>query len=268
QYRERFGFRLLAFCLMDNHVHLAIEAGKTPLSRCMHALQSSYSQDFNRRHRRVGHLFQGRYKALLVEKDRYWLALLRYIHRNPVEAGIVDRPDRYPWSSDRAYRLGRGPKWLDVDRGLSHLEESRGAATRRYRRFMSKRDVESYEEAQTIGQAVRGDEAFARGVFQAAGGLELVRRSLTVAGLSRIVAGELRQDLEFLRSPTRRRETSIARAMVGHLGMIYARIPYCRTAEFFRRDGSTLARDIRGFEQKLRETKALRSSLARIVERL
>ena len=78
KYRERFGFRLLAFCLMGNHIHLAIERGPTRLSRVMLALQSSYAQRFNRRHNRVGHLFQGRYKAFLIEKDRYLLALIRY----------------------------------------------------------------------------------------------------------------------------------------------------------------------------------------------
>ena len=105
-YGEKFGFRLLAYCLMDNHVHLAIETGKAPLSRVMAGLQSSYTQYFNRRHRRVGHLFQGRYKAFLIEKDAYGLALLRYIHENPVKAGVVSAPHEYEWSSDRYYRGG------------------------------------------------------------------------------------------------------------------------------------------------------------------
>jgi chromosomal replication initiation ATPase DnaA len=125
-----------------------------------------------------------------------------------------------------------------------------------------------YDEVQAIGQVVRGDEAFARSVFESVGGMELVRRNLAVERLSRVVANELGQDLEWLRSPTRRREASLARAIVGHLGMIYGRIPYCRTAEFFRRDGSTLARDIRSFEDSLSRTKALRSSIARIVDQL
>jgi REP element-mobilizing transposase RayT len=67
-YRESLGFRLLAYCLMDNHIHLAVETGQAPLSRIMARLHSSYTQYFNRRHRRVGHLFQGRYKAFLVER--------------------------------------------------------------------------------------------------------------------------------------------------------------------------------------------------------
>ncbi len=83
---------------------LAVERGPVTLSRVMLALQSAYTQWFNRRHGRVGHLFQGRYKAFLIEKDRYLLALIRYIHRNPVEAGLARRPQDYAWSSDRYFR--------------------------------------------------------------------------------------------------------------------------------------------------------------------
>ena len=90
-YAQKLKFRVLAYCLMDNHVHLAIETGKARLSRIMACLQSSYTQYFNRRHRRVGHLFQGRCKAFLIEKDRYALALLRYIHENPVKAQPLRR---------------------------------------------------------------------------------------------------------------------------------------------------------------------------------
>jgi len=104
--RSRYGFGLLAFCLMPNHVHLAIARGEVPLSKIMLALHFYYSQKFNWRHERVGHLFQGRYKAYLVEHERYLEALVRYIHLNPVKAGIVERPDAFPWSSDRYYRTG------------------------------------------------------------------------------------------------------------------------------------------------------------------
>src|SRR6266540_1795128 len=133
-YREKFGFRLLAYCLMDNHAHLVIEAGLNPLSKVMAGLQSSYTQYFNRRHDRAGHLFQGRYKAFLVEEDRYALALIRYIHENPVKAHVVERPDQYVWSSDRYYRRGRRPGWLDLDRVLRMLGNRRSAAVREYRR--------------------------------------------------------------------------------------------------------------------------------------
>jgi REP-associated tyrosine transposase len=114
-YQARFGFRVYAYCLMTNHVQLAIETREVPLSRIMLGSQGSYTQSLNRRHRRVGHLSQGRYKALLVQKDRYLLALVRYIHENPLHARMVARASDYLWFSDRSYRKGQGPPWLDVD---------------------------------------------------------------------------------------------------------------------------------------------------------
>jgi REP-associated tyrosine transposase len=98
---ERFKCRIFGYCLMGNHVHLAIETGKIPLSRIMRSINTSYAGYFNTRHRRSGYLFQGRYKAFLVEKEPYLLSLVRYIHENPVKARIVSTPAAYRWSSHR-----------------------------------------------------------------------------------------------------------------------------------------------------------------------
>jgi putative transposase len=186
-YRKKFGFRLLAYCLMNNHVHLVIETGPDPLSRVMAGLQSSYTQYFNRRHRRAGHLFQGRYKAFLVEKDPYALALLRYVHENPVKAQIVTKPEEYVWSSDRAYRRGRGHEWLDVDRLLAMLGTRRPAAIRAYRQLMREELEQPYEEVASWGQAVKGDKPFADLAFQKIGEPKLPRRGLTVETVAREV---------------------------------------------------------------------------------
>jgi hypothetical protein len=109
---------------MDNRVHLGLEMGKVPLSRVMAGLQTSYTQYFNRRHRRAGHLFQGRYKAYLVEKDRYALAMVRYIHENPVQAGMAKGRMS---TSGRAplFSAGRGAGMLDLDRVLSSWKRAR-----------------------------------------------------------------------------------------------------------------------------------------------
>src|SRR5713226_2807626 len=120
-YRERYGFRLLAFCLMGNHAHLAVRTGRYPLSRVMAGLQSSYTQWFNRRYRRSGHLFLGRYKAFLVQEDPYLRVLVGYIHENPIRAQLVTEGRLFDWSSDRYYRKGRGPEWLDLDDFLAML---------------------------------------------------------------------------------------------------------------------------------------------------
>ena len=137
-YQKRFGFRVYAYCLMTNHIHLAVETGKASLSRIMLGLQGSYTQAFNRRRGRVGHLFQGRYKSLVVQKDRYLLALVRYIHENPVLAGIVREPPDYRWSSDRWYRKRGGPPWLDVNSVLGMFGRQRQAAVRAYAAFMAR----------------------------------------------------------------------------------------------------------------------------------
>ncbi len=100
---EKFGHRIHAFCLMKNHVHLAIQVREKPLSRIMQQLCFRYTQWVNVRQKRIGHLFQGRYKAILVDADSYLAELVRYIHLNPVRARMVKTPDRYPWSGHRAY---------------------------------------------------------------------------------------------------------------------------------------------------------------------
>ena len=99
----RFGYRIHAFFLMTNHIHLVIQVGAIPLSRGMQNLSFRYARWINWRKKRTGHLFQGRYKAVLVDGDSYLLELIRYIHLNPVRAGMVTDPEEYLLSGHRAY---------------------------------------------------------------------------------------------------------------------------------------------------------------------
>jgi len=109
---SRFGYRVHGFCLMPNHVHLALQAGKDSLSRSMQNLAFRYTQATNRKLGRSGHLFQGRYKALLVDRDAYLLELVRYIHLNPVRARLVADLADYPWSGHQAYLGKVALPWL------------------------------------------------------------------------------------------------------------------------------------------------------------
>jgi len=161
----------------------------------------------------VGHLFQGRYKAYIVDKDAYLLGLVRYIHENPVKAGVVERTWEYRWSSDRHYRRGRGPSWLDQDPVLSMLGRGRREAVRRYRALMGQESEEPYEEVKAVGQVVKGDERFARVLFRKAAEPEQVLRWLTEARVASEVAGVLGVELDELRGPRRRRDLSRARAI-------------------------------------------------------
>jgi len=99
----RFGYRVHAFCLMTNHLHLALQVSDIELSAGMQNLSFRYTRYLNTRRGQVGHVFDGRFKAFLVDQDRYGLALVRYLHLNPVRAKIVRTPDAYTWSSHRAY---------------------------------------------------------------------------------------------------------------------------------------------------------------------
>ncbi|MDQ7785620.1 MAG: helix-turn-helix domain-containing protein, partial [Desulfomonilaceae bacterium] len=133
--------RITAFCLMPNHYHLLLQTPDGNLSRFMRHVDGVYTQRFNRAHKLDGSLFRGRYKAVVVEADRYLLQLVRYIHRNPVRAGLVERVDRYRWSSDHEYRSGsRHWAWLDKSFVLSVLGKARENQVRAYRQFMSEPD--------------------------------------------------------------------------------------------------------------------------------
>ena len=267
-YRKKFGFRVLAYCLMDDLVHLAIETGKTPLSKIMAGLQSAYTQDFNRRHRRSGHLFQGRYKTFLIEKDRYALALLRYIHENPVRARVVKRAEDFAWSSDRAYRRGRGPEWLDVDRLLSMLGRGRAEAIRGYRKLMRGEAEESYEDIATWGQAVKGEQAFADRVLREAGEPPVIPRGLTAERVARQVARLEGLDFGQMRGPSRDRELSRARLTAAWLGREVARIPVAQTARVFARDTSTMINGLNKLEAEMERDRGLRQKLHGLRERL
>jgi REP element-mobilizing transposase RayT len=251
RYRNRFAFRLHAYCLMTNHVHLAIETDTTPLSRVMLALHGSYSQAFNRRHRRVGHLFQGRYKAFLVQRDRYLLALVRYIHENPVKVGLAQKPEDYPWSSDRAYRGSGAPEWLETDSVLSLLGDRRGRAMRAYAELMARGGPTGYGELSTFAQVIRGDEPFAARVAAQAADPEVIVRSLTPERMARLAATALGV-------PVERSSDWMLRAITGHLGRLRGRIPLTKTAAFFGRDGTTLVRDVRRLESELIQNASIR----------
>ncbi len=131
---ERFSAAVLAYCLMGNHYHLVLHTRAANLSRLMRHLNGVYTQRFNRRHGLAGHVFQGRFKAILVDRDAYLLSLCRYVERNPVAAGLVHAPQAWDWSSCRAHLgLVPSPGWLDTHGLHSQLlgRSLRGTADRR-----------------------------------------------------------------------------------------------------------------------------------------
>jgi putative transposase len=158
---ERFGWICHAYCLMDNHFHLLIETPSPNLSRGMRQLNGVYTQGFNRRHRKVGHLFQGRFKAILVERDSYLLELARYVVLNPVRAKMVKAPEGYAWSS---YRPTMGfdpvPPGLSIDWLLSQFAKTKPVARRRYTVFVHAGIDQVSPWRNLKGQILLGSETF------------------------------------------------------------------------------------------------------------
>ena len=125
-------WRCLAYCLMDNHVHLLLETPEANLAAGMQRLHGQYAQMYNKRHGRSGHVFQGRYGATRITSDEQLWLVVAYVARNPVEAGRCERPEQWRWSSHAATLQRAGPRWLDVPRLLWYLAPPGADALQRY----------------------------------------------------------------------------------------------------------------------------------------
>lgn len=161
QAAARYDWLCHAYCLMDNHYHLLVETGRPTLGRGMRHLSGVYSQRLNRAHGRVGHVFQGRYKAILVERDAHLLELSRYLVLNPVRAGMVRAAKDWRWSSYRAtVGQAKAPDWLSTDWILAQFGADEARARSAYRRFVAEGAGAASPWQGLRGDGVLGGEAF------------------------------------------------------------------------------------------------------------
>ena len=214
---------IFAYCLMGNHYHLLLQTPKGGLSRAMRHLDGIYTQRFNRGHRRDGPLFRGRYRAILIDAEQYFLSVVRYIHQNPVMAGVVSDMDRYRWSSHRGYLYkSERPVWLNTDAVLSRF-----GRLREYQEFMhsemEREVVDFYKGA--YQRPILGDRGFIGRVKGRLGDRAKVEEEkpesrrvfgLGVEEIARVTARVYGKRLEELRRK-RRGEENEARSMAMYL---------------------------------------------------
>jgi len=169
QANKRFSIQIHAYCLMSNHYHLLVETPEANLSRAMQWINVSYAAYFNRKRERRGHLFQGRFKSILVDADGFLKHLSRYIHLNPVRANMVESLLDYPWSSYRAFiGIDPAPVWLKNDWLLSQFGSHRSQASRNYQAFVEQVDIASMEkpDKHLVGGFILGGVEFVNWVKQ------------------------------------------------------------------------------------------------------
>jgi len=245
----RFGYRVHAFCLMTNHLHLALQVGDVELSAGMQNLSFRYTRYLNTRLKRVGHVFQGRFKAFLVDQDRYGLALVRYLHLNPVRAKMVKHAGAYAWSSHCAYLGEENLPWLTTHWVLGQFGERLGSARQRLATFVEAGARDGHSDVFYGGQAddrVVGEEDFLKKV--------LPKRE------ARIKAPSLKQIVAYvcdgyglpetaLKAQGRGRQTAQARALVAWLAVRFRSCTLAAVAEHFSRSPSTLSHLVANLEK-------------------
>lgn len=157
---KRYNFLLHAYCLMNNHYHLLVETPEGNLSKGMRQLNGLYAQRFNQKHQRVGHLMQGRFQSILVDKENYLLELSRYMVLNPVRAGIVKNPKDYRWSSYQGTIGGQKIPGLFTDWILSQFAKEKRKALKKYQTFVLSGIKETSPLEEVKGQLYLGKDTF------------------------------------------------------------------------------------------------------------
>ena len=238
---ERYGAELLAYCWMTNHVHLAIRVGEAPLGAVMGIVASRYARARQQTLETTGHLFERRYRARLVDVDRYLLALVRYIHLNPVRACMVADPRDYRWSSHRAHLGAPCPDWLRIERVLAVFGSSPDVARAAYWRFMN--EVPDDSDRDAITPNARRGPANHRGSGSPARarepGSHAVPRDL--AAIIAAVAAERGVAVEALLSKRRQPALVKARMEIARLALVEGAANLSQVARQLNRAPTTLS---------------------------
>lgn len=227
EYKKRYDFILYAYTLMNNHFHLLLETNDVPASRIMQGIIQAHTQYYNLKYDKVGHVFQGRYKAILCDRDNYLLNLVRYIHLNPVRAGLVTNPADYKWTSHRIFLGVEKSELVDKDFVLSQFSNSRAKAVRLYEEFVIEWLGEDKKDEfyKTIDKRFLGDEDFVTQVKDRIGEKqirdEITLRDKSFADVVKKVKEITGVDNKALCGKSRSAEIAEARSLFVRLCLLY-----------------------------------------------
>jgi len=248
---NRYKYHIHAYCLMDNHVHMALQMGDVILSKIIQNIAFRYTRFINSQKNRIGHLFQGRYKAILVESDIYAKELIRYIHLNPVRAMMVQKPEDYYWSSHRGYLGYEKASWLTTDWILSYFANDKKAAVRLYRKYMME-DVETTTIPMFCAGNQKGYDILSEKDFLSTAPLTKMlprKHSFTLEDLIKFVCDNYSINSSSLRDFTSKKHAK-TRAIIAWLAKELNIATFSSVALYLNRDATTLIHAIRKFENK------------------
>jgi len=273
QYRLRYQFQLRAYALMSNHVHLLMEVGKAPLAKIMQGLQQSYTLYFNRKYKLVGHLFQGRYKDILCDRDSYLLELVRYIHLNPVRSKMVSDPAQYVWSSHRDYLnsgTAKAAAMVQSEEILQQFAAKPAVARRKYEQFVldgigAGHRAELYEVKE---QRFLGNDQFVEKINRTLDLESPPRVRVDLRTIEHAVARRYRHPVAVLNARTKERRGSFGRAVVGYLGQELGSIRLNEVAARYRRDQASLSLGVKRLRERMVREAELNDEVSSVLRQL
>lgn len=239
---ERFGHRILAYCFMNNHIHLAIQVGQISLSNIMQNLSFRYTQYINWRKERIGHLFQGRFKSILVDDGRYLKELVRYIHLNPVRAGLVARADHYRWSSHNGYLGTNDTVWLTPQHLLARFADCPSIAISKFQSYVDTgiANPEQPDFKHGMYEGIYGDDEFVKNVKERAA--LVTETTFRVPDIIQAACELYDIDLETLRKPGKTQKATHIRALLAFLVKETRNLTLEELGRILQRDASSLSK--------------------------
>lgn len=268
---ERYNYRVHAYCLMRNHVHLVIQTGTVPLSRLVQHLTTCYAIYINKTQGRIGHLFQGRFKAILVDAKNYLTELVRYVHLNPVRASLVSRPEDYFWSSHLAYLGLRTIAWLTQEWLLKKFDSHEISARQFYTDFINKgigKPIAQELYRGTHEGYILGDDTFIEEVLKEKQRAKMSNGVLKISDLLNIIAEVYQVSVVELKSHAKGSNLAQARGLAAFFAREYDQFSLKALADELNKDSTALSKSATALEKLSQSDKNLKNSIDCVREKV
>ena len=267
---EKFGHKIHAYCLLSHGLRLVVEVDKEPLSAIMQQLGFRYTSWFNARHGQRGHLFQGRYRAILIDSEKYLLALVRSLHLAPVARGTDGDPMRYPWSSHRAYCGREQVPWLSRDVVLAHIGESGIRTLMKFHSYVNEgvmlKDVTNFFTGSRDDPRILGDKDFVRLVMKLS--RQKYQPQIGAERVVREVLERFKLSEDELAAPGKRRDCAQARAYLAWLYQYTGCDTLTNLSLRLGRDISSLSSAVRRLQIKAKKDEQAADHFQKLLKRL